>query len=351
MEHRLTIDRITPQTKEWTSKVQLIETPRPRKSKDGKTRFQIAVVRDEREEQVVVVLYGEDIEKYADKLTPFSTYLISTAKVRVPLPYGVPINRFEWVIDKFTVVEEVKDDNIQDPPLLPPTRLNTIPFAYLHEQQQNTEFDIIAVVVNCGSIKYVGANNNKCREVVVMDTNVRPTILTMWEDFADTDGSIFTAQVAEFPIIVAKRITRASYGGLLLSTRYNSVILINPPYPQVGRLLNWVKDNRPRLMRYSQQTTVDSSLVLAAEQNDIVPIVSIQSQPHIQLFYVEGKLSFPIADQDFYELLCSHCGQQYRTHSPKIIHCASCKQRAMLTPRVRFEVVMTYSSGPTVATL
>nr|XP_016459229.1 PREDICTED: uncharacterized protein LOC107782808 [Nicotiana tabacum] len=112
MEHKLTIDRITPQTKEWTLKVQLIEKPRPRQSKDGKTRFQIAVVRDEREEQVAAVLYGEDIEKYVDKLTPFSTYLISTAKVRVPLPYEVPINRFEWVIDKFTIVEEVKDDNI-----------------------------------------------------------------------------------------------------------------------------------------------------------------------------------------------------------------------------------------------
>ncbi|XP_075077494.1 replication protein A 70 kDa DNA-binding subunit B-like isoform X2 [Nicotiana tabacum] len=164
-----------------------------------------------------------------------------------------------------------------------------------------------------------------------MDTNMRPTILTLWEDFADADGSILAAEVAEYPVIVAKRIMRTTYAGLSLSTRYNSVILINPPYPQVGRLLNWVRDNRPRLMRYSQQA-VDSSLMLAAEYNDTVPIADIQSQPHIQLFYVEGKLSLPADDQDFYELLCSHYGQQYRTHSPKIIHCASCKQHAMLTP-------------------
>ncbi|XP_075093971.1 replication protein A 70 kDa DNA-binding subunit D-like isoform X2 [Nicotiana tabacum] len=162
---------------------------------------------------------------------------------------------------------------------------------------------------------------------------MRPTILTLWEDFADADGSILAAQVAEYPIIVAKRITRTNYAGLSLSTRYNSVILINSPYPQVGRLLNWVRDNRPRLMRYSQQNSlaVDWSLVPAAEHNDTVPIADIQSQPHIQLFYVEGKLSLPTHDQDFYELLCSHCGRQYRTHSPKIIHCASCKQRTMLT--------------------
>ncbi|XP_075111018.1 uncharacterized protein LOC142181639 [Nicotiana tabacum] len=83
--------------------------------------------------------------------------------------------------------KKVKDDNIQDPPLPPPTRLNTVPFAYLHEQRRNTEFDIIAIVVNCGSIKYAGANNSKCREITVMDTNMRPTILTLWEDFADAD--------------------------------------------------------------------------------------------------------------------------------------------------------------------
>ncbi|XP_016450338.1 replication protein A 70 kDa DNA-binding subunit B isoform X2 [Nicotiana tabacum] len=277
MEYRLTIDKITPQTKEWTSKVHLIKKPRPRKSKDGKTRFQIVVVQDENEDKVAAVLYGEDIEKDAHKLTPFSTYLISTAKVRIPLPYRVPTNRFEWVIDRFTVVEEVKDDNIQDPPLPPPTRLNTIHFAYLQEQQQNKEFDIIAVVVNCGSIKYDGANSNKCREIIIMDTGMNSFILMLWEDFDDVDGSILAAQVAKYPVIVAKRITRTTYGGLSLSTRYNSVILINPPYPQVGRLQNWVADNRPRLMRYSQQNSSRAalSLVMAPEDNDIVPIANI----------------------------------------------------------------------------
>ncbi|XP_070051221.1 replication protein A 70 kDa DNA-binding subunit B-like isoform X2 [Nicotiana tomentosiformis] len=113
-----------------------------------------------------------------------------------------------------------------------------------------------------------------------MDPSVRPTILTLWEDFADADGSILVAQVAEYPIIIAKRITRSNYAGLSLSTKYNSVILINPPYPQVGGLLNWVRDNRPRLMRYSQQNSplTDSSPVLALEHNDIVPIADIESQ-------------------------------------------------------------------------
>ncbi|KAM3376333.1 hypothetical protein P3S68_015048 [Capsicum galapagoense] len=83
------------------------------------------------EEQIAIVLYGDDIDKYQNKLTPFSTYLISTVKVRTPLPYGLPVNTFEWVIDKFIVVEQIKEDNTDDPPLPAPTRLNTISSQYI----------------------------------------------------------------------------------------------------------------------------------------------------------------------------------------------------------------------------
>nr|XP_009769395.1 PREDICTED: uncharacterized protein LOC104220260 isoform X3 [Nicotiana sylvestris] len=46
-----------------------------------------------------------------------------------------------------------------------------------------------------------------------MDTGMNPFILMLWEDFADVDGSTLAAQVAEYPVIVAKRITRTTYGG------------------------------------------------------------------------------------------------------------------------------------------
>lgn len=106
MEYRLNISDITPQTSEWTCKVQVIEKARARQSKDGRTRFQIAIVQDETEEQVVVALYGDDREKYQNKFTPFCTYLISTAKVRAPLSYGIPVNRFEWVLDRLQLLSE-----------------------------------------------------------------------------------------------------------------------------------------------------------------------------------------------------------------------------------------------------
>ncbi|PHU25241.1 hypothetical protein BC332_03573 [Capsicum chinense] len=69
----------------------------------------------------------------------------------------------------FTVVEQIKEDNTDDPPLPAPTRLNTISLANLEQQPRHVEFDVLTVVVSCGSVKFAGIHENKCRQIVIMD--------------------------------------------------------------------------------------------------------------------------------------------------------------------------------------
>nr|XP_033514106.1 uncharacterized protein LOC104104343 isoform X2 [Nicotiana tomentosiformis] len=70
---------------------------------------------------------------------------------------------------RFTVVERIKEDNMDDPPLPAPTRLNIVYLANLDQQPQNAEFDILAIVVSCVVIKIAGVHGNKCRQIIVMD--------------------------------------------------------------------------------------------------------------------------------------------------------------------------------------
>ncbi|XP_060173733.1 uncharacterized protein LOC132604299 isoform X2 [Lycium barbarum] len=56
MEQRLNIAAITPATKDWTCKVQVVDKFRPRESKDQKTHFQIVIVQDEHEKQICIIL-------------------------------------------------------------------------------------------------------------------------------------------------------------------------------------------------------------------------------------------------------------------------------------------------------
>ncbi|MCD7464471.1 hypothetical protein HAX54_052819 [Datura stramonium] len=80
MEQRLTVDAITPQITEWTCKIKVIDKFRPRESKDQAVHFQTIIVQDENEEQVCIVLYGDDIGRCHKLFELFDTYLISTAK-------------------------------------------------------------------------------------------------------------------------------------------------------------------------------------------------------------------------------------------------------------------------------
>ncbi|KAG5621656.1 hypothetical protein H5410_006874 [Solanum commersonii] len=50
---------------------------------------------------IKAVMYADEIEQYADKLTFMDTYLISTTRIKVsPSSYGKPIRKFYWVLDK-----------------------------------------------------------------------------------------------------------------------------------------------------------------------------------------------------------------------------------------------------------
>ncbi|MCD9559782.1 hypothetical protein HAX54_018039, partial [Datura stramonium] len=76
-------------------------------------------------------------------------------------------------IDKFTIVKEVTENNEDEEPLPLPTRLNTVSFFDIEKQVPGSEFDMLAVVVNIGSIKYCGSEDKRCQEVIVIDDKVK----------------------------------------------------------------------------------------------------------------------------------------------------------------------------------
>ncbi|PHT55127.1 hypothetical protein CQW23_03613 [Capsicum baccatum] len=57
------------------------------------------------EQQVVVVLYGDNIPKYESLFALSNTYLVSCAKVRDPRGYSIHAGTYEWVVDRHTVVD------------------------------------------------------------------------------------------------------------------------------------------------------------------------------------------------------------------------------------------------------
>lgn len=120
--------------------------------------------------------------------------MLSGAKVRDPQPYSIPVHTFEWVIDRYTVVEPITSEDTSETPLPPPSQLHTISFLDLDKKQLGVEFHkvstcflprslhqiayghltidnnrLLAVVANCSALQYTANQTKRYREAIVMD--------------------------------------------------------------------------------------------------------------------------------------------------------------------------------------
>ncbi|XP_075089374.1 replication protein A 70 kDa DNA-binding subunit D isoform X7 [Nicotiana tabacum] len=208
MEQRLSISEITPLTTEWTCKVQAVDKFRPRDSRDQRVHFQTIIVQDVNEEQVCVILYGDDIRRCDNLFELFETYLISTAK-------------------------SIQKNNENEAPLPLPSRLSTISFADVAQQPSGVEVDLLAVVANCGAMQYTADQSKRFREAIVIDKMKKPLFVTTWEDLASNEGAELLRQVRqlqEYPIILAKRIGTTKYQGVTVSQQDTTQQSLSIPY-------------------------------------------------------------------------------------------------------------------------
>ncbi|KAL3378342.1 hypothetical protein AABB24_004319 [Solanum stoloniferum] len=356
MAQRYTINMITPDTKDWTCKVQVVDKSRPRDNKDKTTKYQVLVLQDEEENQVQATIFSTDITYFENEFAPFKTYLVSVAHVKLPpLGYENPLNKFVWTLDKNTIVEPVEEVKPPEDPLPPPTRLTLTTFHTFEYQSKEFEFDVLAIVIN-GSPSTKTATGKRIQEFIVMDKLKNSTKLTLWEDFIDHEGVKLFNQLHDYPIILARRIGKSSSGTsnrfVGLTSKFNTTIEINPPYPQAAELRTWIKTIETKLVAYKMKSTTPiGSIMLIPFEDEVISVANIQAQPPGQVFNVEAELSLASKDQRFSVLACSNCKQLFtRYNVRREIYCTSCHQSTHLIPSdyqniCQFEVTIKDNSG------
>ncbi|KAL3369794.1 hypothetical protein AABB24_007033 [Solanum stoloniferum] len=351
MAERYTINMITPDTKDWTCKVQVVDKSRPRDNKDKTTKYQVLILQDEEENQVQATIYSTDITYFEKEFAPFKTYLVSVAHVKVPpLGYENSLNKFIWTLDKNTIVEPVEEVKPPQDPLPPPTRLTLTTFDTFEYQPKEFEFDVLAIVIN-GSPSTKTTTGKRIQEFIVMDKLKKPTKLTLWEDFIDHEGVKLFNQLHDYPIILARKVGKSSSGTsnrfLGLTSKFNTTIEINPPYPQAAELRTWIKTIETKLVSYKMKSTTPiGSIMLIPFEDEVISVANIQAQPPGQVFNVEAELSLASKDQRFSVLACSNCKQLFtRYNVRREIYCTSCHRSTHLIPRCQFEVTIKDNIG------
>ncbi|KAH0780880.1 hypothetical protein KY290_000478 [Solanum tuberosum] len=348
---RLNIDQIEPATRDWICKVQIVEIGRPRESLDKKCTFQNLILEDEQECQIRGVMYSDEIEQYATTLKLFNTYLISTARVKVsPTSYGKPIHQFYWILDKETVIEQIKPSNEVEKPLPPPTKLNITSFDRIPHLVVDSaaEIDVLAVVLCCGPQKTAGRSHHRQNQF----------LFTLWEDFGEIEGHQISSKMAietDLLVILGRSIGISTYKGLLLQTRYNSTVRVNPNYPQAVAILNWAKQNKTLLLTSPSNTTSTSSsvapMIATPSGQQLISIAEISSAPSMGVFYVQAEMAILDEFQDFCVVECSGCKQKKRTKDRKDFDCPKCNRKTSLVPRWSFQIDLIDNTATTTASI
>ncbi|KAF3631069.1 hypothetical protein FXO38_16385 [Capsicum annuum] len=110
MDQNFPVDAITTETTDWTSKVQVVDKFRPCKRSDSSVHFQKVLMQDESEQQVSIVLCGDNIPKYENLLGLFQIYLVSCMKVREPRGYSIQADLLTVVVN-CSVVQYTTDQS------------------------------------------------------------------------------------------------------------------------------------------------------------------------------------------------------------------------------------------------
>ncbi|KAH0651337.1 hypothetical protein KY285_031463 [Solanum tuberosum] len=122
----------------------------------------------------------------------------------------------------------------------------------------------------------------------------KPTKLILWEDFIDHEGVKLFNQLHDYPIILARKIGKSSSGTsnrfVGLTSKFNTTIEINPPYPQAAELRMWIKTIETKLVSYKMKSTTPiGSIMLIPFEDEVISVANIQAQPPVRtttiLFY------------------------------------------------------------------
>ncbi|CAH9092612.1 unnamed protein product, partial [Cuscuta europaea] len=86
-------------------------------------------------------------------------------------------------------------------------------------------------------------------EIVLVDEKLKPISLTLWGDFADTEGSeiVNLLNENEYPLISIENIGVTPFKGISLSKKPHSTVTINPISSRAQQLQKWAVENRPTL--------------------------------------------------------------------------------------------------------
>ncbi|KAL6503037.1 hypothetical protein OROHE_023939 [Orobanche hederae] len=343
------LDAITPDTKNWTAKVSVINKSEPRtSSQPASIRFQKMLLADTKGNRIEAMLYRGDIDLLKNSLQPHQTYLISNAVVR-PLKPGFenPLtnNKYQWILGSRTAILATHEDSLTFSELAP-TFIRCDQFRdFLGSRAL---ISTAAIIIDSHPPRTVTARGkqNTLREYAAVDDLLRPFIITFWNATAPDDIYDLLDQVKDRHIIAALNFNVTKYHNISLSSTSASVVLLNSKNERVQALQQWYFMHRREIDDIQHQGDVfgiaQSSFSIDPETfTSIQPFLTAeQDRPFL---YVRGKVLSQI--QNLIYPCCTECHRLTTAEYNCPFECHSCHETRTAIPRYRISLLIYDQTG------
>ncbi|KAL6552073.1 hypothetical protein OROGR_008227 [Orobanche gracilis] len=344
------LEEITPDTKNWTAKVSIVNKTEPRtSSQPGSIRFQKLLLADNKGNRVEGMVYRGDIELLKNSLRPHQTYLISNAVVRPVKPgFENPLtnNKYQWILGARTAILATDEHALTSSELAPTFTQSDRFRDFLGKR---TLISTAAIIMDAHAPRTVTAKGkqNTLHEYAAVDEQLRPFIITLWNDAAPDDVYNLLNSTQERQIIAALNFTVTDYHNISLSSTSASIILINSSIGRVQTLQKWYVMHKEKINILQQQGSVFKK-AQANFSNDPGAFTSVRTlltteQPNRSDLLVRGKLAR--TNQNFIYQCCAKCHRLTTAAYGDLFECHSCNEIRSAIPRFRFSLLLYDTSG------
>ncbi|KAL6551247.1 hypothetical protein OROMI_021735 [Orobanche minor] len=343
------LDAITPDTKNWTAKVSVVNKTEPRtSSQPASMKFQKLLLADTKGNRIEAMLYRGDIDLLKNSLQTHQTYLISNAVVR-PLKPGFenPLtnNKYQWILGSRTAILATHEDSLTFSELAP-TFIRCDQFRNFLGSR--ALISTVAIIIDSHPPRTVTARGkqNTLREYAAIDDLLRPFIITFWNDTAPDDIYDLLDQVKDKNIIAALNFSVTEYHNISLSSTSASVVLLNSKNERVQALQQWYFMHRREIDDIQHQGDV---FAIAQYSLSIDPetFTSIQTfltaEQDRSFLYVRGKLLSQI--QNLIYPCCTKCHRLTTADYNCPFECHSCHETRTAIPRYRLSLLIYDQTG------
>ncbi|KAL6578976.1 hypothetical protein OROMI_009192 [Orobanche minor] len=344
------LDAITPETKNWTAKVSIVNKTEPRtSSQPASIRFQKLLLADNRENRVEAMLYRGDIELLKNSLRIDQTYLISNAVVRPVKPgFENPLanNKYQWILGARTAILATDEDVLVLSKLAPTFTHSDLFRDFLGKR---TLISTAAIIIDSHPPRTVTAKGkeNTLHEYAAIDELLNPFIITFWNDVAPDDVYSLLSSTKERHIIAALNFSVSDY--------HSNTTLFPSSLPSAGRILNAC-----RIFRNGELCIHKESVDILQQQGDVfrkaqtnfshdpeifasIETLLTTEQPNRYDLLARGKVTR--SNQNFIYPCCAKCHRLTSAAYGRSFECHSFHEIRSAIPRFRFSLLVYDDSG------